>query len=114
MTKSDYEAIAEIIRHILGGSNVYHAFVDTIVNYMKAENPLFNENKFREACRENPDKDGEARIKTIENKADTKDVEARLRKYQNDKSGMRAAMDRMNEKFKKLNKEIREEKSNLQ
>lgn len=110
MNKSDYEAIAEIIRHILGGSNVYHAFVDTMVNYMKIENPLFNESKFREACRENPDKDGEAKQETIKPKIND-DIETRLKKYQNDKSGMRAAMDRMNEKFKKHNEEIKKEKN---
>ena len=66
MTKSNYQAIAKIIRHVLGNSTYFHPFVDTIVSYMKDENKLFNETKFRQACRnedggELKDKDGEAR-----------------------------------------------------
>ena len=65
MNKSDYEAIAEIIRHILGGSNVYHAFVDTMVNYKILENTLFNRIK-------GPDVSLKTRNKKIKNYQDAK------------------------------------------
>ena len=115
MTKTHYEAIANMIRHILGGTPYFHAMVDTMVSYFKDDNKLFNESTFREACRTNPDCDGENRpeIKIKENTA-TKEIEERIRKYQKDTYGAEAATKRMNKYFEKLNEKIQEEKkSNL-
>lgn len=107
MTKSNYQAIAKIIRHVLGNSTYFHPFVDTIVSYMKDENKLFNETKFRQACRnedggELKDKDGEARKDLT--------IEQRIVKYQDDKYGVKEATIRMNEKNRKINEQIRKEK----
>ena len=111
MTKQNYEAIADMIRHILGGSPYFHSFVDTMTSYLKDENPLFKENTFREACRSNPDCDGEntPRVKKLEEEANIT-IEKKLRKYQNDTYGAEAGMDRMNEMFRKQNEEIQKEK----
>lgn len=46
LTKKDHIAIAEIINVNAGRDEV----VDALVEYMKKDNPLFNEDKFRKAC----------------------------------------------------------------
>ena len=109
MIKTNYQAIAKIIKHVLGNSIYFHPFVDTIVSYMKDENSAFNETKFREACRadledgkELKDKDGEARKDLT--------VEQRIVKYQDDKYGVEEATLRMNQRNKEISEQIRKEK----
>lgn len=64
MTKKDYQAIAQAIKENLTPLNKYFAanvdmdgickvngFINALCNILKADNPRFNADKFREACK---------------------------------------------------------------
>jgi hypothetical protein len=55
MTKKDYIALAKIIKdntmiHTIHQPFNKTGFMEDLCQYLKSDNPLFNETKFREAC----------------------------------------------------------------
>ena len=58
LTKQHFKAIAEIIKKdivsnfYISSENQINIFLDDLCNYLKTQNPLFNENQFKKACLE--------------------------------------------------------------
>lgn len=48
MTKKDFKIIAEALRNVVGGN--YVEIVDSLVEYLSADNPRFDKDKFYNAC----------------------------------------------------------------
>jgi len=119
MSRRNYGAIAQIISNVLGGTHYFHQTVDAFCSLFKDQSILFDEGKFRDACRNTQSFTGykPEKEKKIEPPKETKkstDVIERLVDYQRHQDyGYTEAVERMNEKFKKLSKKTKKNSARM-
>lgn len=50
MTKKNYEAAAKVIRENYSNQQFVEVMITSFIEFFAADNPRFNEDKFRKAC----------------------------------------------------------------